>query len=82
MFKTATEWVALLADAQRHGRLDDELARLQRIPLLVCDLCRHRDYAEPVTSHLRGAPANRLLPGARAGPDVGIVSAPDKTTSS
>jgi DNA replication protein DnaC len=22
--KTATEWVALLADAQRHGRLDDE----------------------------------------------------------
>jgi len=37
MFKTATEWVAALADAQRHGRLDDELARLQRIPLLVCD---------------------------------------------
>jgi DNA replication protein DnaC len=36
-FKTATEWVALLADAQRHGRLDDELMRLQRIPLLVCD---------------------------------------------
>jgi hypothetical protein len=30
-FKTATEWVALLADAQRSGRLDDELARLQRI---------------------------------------------------
>src|SRR5205085_806986 len=36
-FKTATEWVATLADAQRHGRLDDELARLQRIPLLICD---------------------------------------------
>src|SRR3954467_2611320 len=36
-FKTATEWVALLADAQRQGRLDDELARLQRIPLLVID---------------------------------------------
>ena len=31
-FRTATEWVALLADAQRHGRLDDELARLQRDP--------------------------------------------------
>ena len=45
-FKTATEWVAMLADAQRHGRLDDELARLQRIPLLVCDLCRDRDYAD------------------------------------
>ena len=36
-FKTATEWVALLADAQRHERLDQELDRLQRIPLLVCD---------------------------------------------
>jgi len=36
-FKTATEWVAMLADAQRQGRLDDELARLQRIPLLICD---------------------------------------------
>src|SRR5215217_4918452 len=28
-FRTATEWVALLADAQRHGRLDNELDRLQ-----------------------------------------------------
>src|ERR671921_1498755 len=36
-FRTATEWVALLADAQRLGRLDDELDRLQRIPLLVVD---------------------------------------------
>ncbi len=37
VFKTATEWVALLADAQRHGRLDAELDRLQRIPLLIVD---------------------------------------------
>jgi len=37
VFRTATEWVALLADAQRQGRLDDELARLQRVPLLVVD---------------------------------------------
>jgi DNA replication protein DnaC len=37
LFKTATEWVAHLADAQRQGRLDQELARLERIPLLVCD---------------------------------------------
>ena len=37
LFRTATEWVALLADAQRQGKLDDELARLERIPLLVCD---------------------------------------------
>jgi DNA replication protein DnaC len=37
IFKTATEWVALLADAQRQGHLDDELKRLERIPLLICD---------------------------------------------
>ena len=37
IFKTATEWVALLADAQRQGHLDDELRRLERIPLLICD---------------------------------------------
>ncbi|MCA1677952.1 MAG: IS21-like element helper ATPase IstB [Actinobacteria bacterium] len=37
LFRTATEWVALLSDAQRHGRLDAELDRLQRIPLLICD---------------------------------------------
>ena len=37
LFRTATEWVALLADAQRQGRLDDELRRLERIPLLICD---------------------------------------------
>src|SRR5918994_1369374 len=36
-FKTATEWVALLADAQRHGRLDTELTRLQRIALVIVD---------------------------------------------
>jgi DNA replication protein DnaC len=36
-FRTATEWVALLADAQRHGRLDAELDKLQRIPLLIVD---------------------------------------------
>ena len=36
-FRTATEWVALLADAQRHGRLDHELDRVQRIPLLIFD---------------------------------------------
>jgi DNA replication protein DnaC len=35
--QTATEWVALLADMQRQGRLDDELKRLERYPLLICD---------------------------------------------
>src|SRR5215216_2089845 len=36
-FRTATEWVALLADAQRQGRLDTELDKLQRVALLVVD---------------------------------------------
>ena len=36
-FRTAIEWVALLADAQHHGRLDAELDRLGRIPLVICD---------------------------------------------
>jgi DNA replication protein DnaC len=36
LFRTATEWVALLAEAQRHGRLDEELKRLERVPLLAC----------------------------------------------
>jgi DNA replication protein DnaC len=37
VFRTATEWVALLAEAQRLGRLEEELRRLERIPLLVLD---------------------------------------------
>src|SRR5215217_6319411 len=36
-FKTATEWVAFLSEAQRQGCLDDELDKLQRIPLLIVD---------------------------------------------
>jgi len=36
-FATATEWVARLADAHRQGRLEAELRRLQRIPLVVID---------------------------------------------
>jgi DNA replication protein DnaC len=35
--RIANEWVAQLADAERHGRLDTELDRLQRIPLLIVD---------------------------------------------
>src|ERR1700755_3011884 len=37
LFHTATEWRAPLASAQRQGRLDQELDRLERIPLLICD---------------------------------------------
>jgi DNA replication protein DnaC len=36
-FHTATEWVARLADAQRAGRLADEITRLGHIPLIVVD---------------------------------------------
>ena len=37
LFATATEWVARLGDAQRSGGLAEELRRLERIPLLICD---------------------------------------------
>ncbi len=36
-FRTATQWVARLSEAQRQGRLEDELRALGRIPLLICD---------------------------------------------
>ena len=36
-FRSATEWVALLGEAQRQGHLEEELRRLERIPLLVVD---------------------------------------------
>jgi DNA replication protein DnaC len=36
-FATATQWVARLQDAKRAGRLEDELATLGRIPVLVID---------------------------------------------
>ncbi len=37
-FATATEWVARLGDAQRQGRLDEELRKLLWTPLLIVDL--------------------------------------------
>ena len=46
LFATAAEWVARLADAHHDGRLQAELTRLGRYPLLVIDLCRPRDYAD------------------------------------
>ncbi|HWM97299.1 MAG TPA: ATP-binding protein [Streptosporangiaceae bacterium] len=45
-FATAAQWVARLAEAHHAGRLQAELIRLGRYPVLVVDLCRHRDYAE------------------------------------
>ena len=46
LFATASQWVDRLAEAHHNGRLQTELTRLTRYPLLVIDLCRHRDYAE------------------------------------
>src|SRR5947208_9208920 len=36
-FATATEWVARLGDAKRHGNLEAELRRLGFVPLIVVD---------------------------------------------
>jgi len=36
-FATASQWVARLADAHAAGRLQDELVRLGRYPLLIVD---------------------------------------------
>ena len=75
-----------LAVLLRRHRADDSvgkaISRLIRADLIVIDLCRHRDYAECVTCQLSEVPANRWVPSAGAGPHIGIVSAPDKTTSS
>ena len=46
LFATAAEWVARLAEAHHAGRLQAELTKLGRYPLLVVDLCRPRDYAD------------------------------------
>jgi DNA replication protein DnaC/transposase len=37
LFATANQWVDRLAAAHHAGRLHDELTRLRRIPLIVCD---------------------------------------------
>jgi len=50
LFATASEWVARLAEAHHAGRLQQELVRLGRYPLLVIDLCRPRNYAERVAA--------------------------------
>jgi hypothetical protein len=40
LFRTATEWVAQLADAKRQGSLEDELRRLARVPLISLSIPR------------------------------------------
>jgi hypothetical protein len=64
LFRTATEWVAVLADAQRHGRLDDELGR---------QLPPQRPRPRPHPSH-----SHRLTTRDehRSGSPYGLASAP------
>ena len=50
LFATAAEWVARLAQAHHAGRIHAELTRLGRYPLLVVDLSRPGDYAEPAAA--------------------------------
>ncbi len=49
-FATAAQWVDRLATAHHGDRLQDELVKLGRVPLLIIDLCRPRDYAEGVAA--------------------------------
>jgi hypothetical protein len=44
-FATAAQWVSRLVDAHHNGKLQDELTKLGRIPLIIIDLCRDRNYA-------------------------------------
>ena len=47
LFASASEWVNRLSEAHRHADLARELARLARYSLLVIDLCRLGNYADP-----------------------------------
>src|SRR4029453_5510575 len=51
LFATASEWVARLADANHAGRLQGELVRLGRYPLLVVDEGGYIPF-EPQATHL------------------------------
>src|SRR4029453_12815180 len=60
LFATAAEWVARLAEAHDTGRLQAELVRLGRYPLLVVD--------EVGCTHPVRAPGRQPLLPARLGP--------------
>ncbi len=51
LFATAAEWVTRLADAHAAGRLQDELRRLGRYPLLVIDKVGYVPF-EPEVANL------------------------------
>jgi hypothetical protein len=50
-FATAAEWVARLADASHAGRLQDEIIKLGRIPLLIVDEVGYIPF-EPESANL------------------------------
>lgn len=50
LFATAVDWVARLQTAHQQGRLAAELAKLRRYALLIVDLCRTDNYADPSPS--------------------------------
>jgi DNA replication protein DnaC len=64
-----------LQEADSRRELGRVVGRYARTELVVLDLGRHRDYAEPVMWCMVEVPANRQVPGARAGTGVGIVTA-------
>ena len=47
LFATASQWVARLADAHHAGRLQTELVRLGRYPLLVIDTRSTTSSSDP-----------------------------------
>ena len=47
LFDTASNWITRLAGAHQSGQLEAELKKIRRYKLIIIDLCRHRDYAEP-----------------------------------
>jgi hypothetical protein len=61
LFATAAEWVARLAEAHHAGRIQAELTRLGRYPLIVVDLCRSRNYADVVVMIGLGSVSRRRL---------------------
>jgi DNA replication protein DnaC len=50
-FATAAGWVARLADAHHAGRLQDELAKLSRVPVLIIDEAGYIPF-EPEAANL------------------------------
>lgn len=56
LFATAAEWVARLADAHTSGRLQEELTRLGRYPLLVIDEVGCAPRGAEVSRGMRGPP--------------------------